>query len=202
MQLVLIKNRVVSYGGEYVTMGNTVIDTQSGKVFSGATVAECNGCPPDIGEVGYEYTAGVFTPCAPYGKGDGNLAVLCNRDCKSIKDSDIPLSRICQTTKTTYKGTGSQSASNPCSITFDFPPDIVFIMPQTQSSLYFGGYIHGKYGFAYKQSSGSAFVYIQANVTGNTLEWYGRTDTADAHECMNSSGITYDVFAIGLTREV
>ena len=200
MQLVLIKNRVVSYGGEYVTMGNTVIDTQSGKVFSGATVAECNGCPPDIGEVGYEYAAGVFTPCAPYGKGDGNLAVLCNRDCKSIKDSDIPLSRICQTAKTTYGGTGSQSASNPCSITFDFPPDIVFIMPQSTSDSAFGGYIHGKYGFAYELSSfTNEFVSITANVTGNTLEWYGSTK---ANECMNISGATYDVFAIGLTREV
>ena len=71
-------------------MGGTVINTNTGRVYQNATVVECDGCPSDIGEVGYEYHAGQFIPCAPFGKGDGNLAVVCGEDCKSIKDSGIP----------------------------------------------------------------------------------------------------------------
>lgn len=197
MQLVLIKNRVIAYGGEYIAMGNTVVDARSGKLFSGATIAECNSCPPDIGEVGYEYMAGVFTPCAPYGKGDGNLAVLCNRDCKSIKDSDIPLSQICRTVKTTYLGTGSQSETNPCNMTFDFPPVLVFMMPRSSSVINYAGYLFGNAGFTFKRN-GSDFDSLDAIIEGNTISWYG---TTDASKCLNVEGLTYDVFAIGLKGE-
>lgn len=87
MQLVLSGNRVVGHGENFLSMGGVVINTETGKRYENATVAECEGCPSDIDEVGYEYHAGAFVPCAPYGKGDGNLAVVCNDDCKSIKDS-------------------------------------------------------------------------------------------------------------------
>ena len=89
-QLVLSGNRVIAHGEDcFLSMGGTVICPESGRVYQNATVAECAECPSDIDEVGYEYHAGAFIPCAPYGKGGGNLAVLCPNDCKSIKDSGI-----------------------------------------------------------------------------------------------------------------
>ena len=89
-QLVLSGNRVIAHGEDcFLSMGGTVICPESGRVYQNATVANVDSYPSDIGEVGYEYHAGQFVPCAPYGKGGGNLAVLCPNDCKSIKDSGI-----------------------------------------------------------------------------------------------------------------
>lgn len=96
MQLVLSNNRVIAHGENFIAMGGTVINTVTGVKYENATIAECEGCPSDIDSVGYEYHAGQFIPCAPYGKGSGNLAVLCDRDCKAIKDSGVPLKKITQ----------------------------------------------------------------------------------------------------------
>ena len=86
MQLVVSGNRILAHGEGFLAMGGTVINNDTGRVYQNATVVECDGCPSDIGSVGYEYHAGQFIPCAPYGKGKGNLAIVCNDDCKSIKD--------------------------------------------------------------------------------------------------------------------
>ena len=96
MQLVLSNNRVLAHGENFLSMGGVVINTVTGVKYDNATIAECEGCPSDIDSVGYEYHAGQFIPCAPYGKGSGNLAVLCDRDCKSLKDSGVPLKKITQ----------------------------------------------------------------------------------------------------------
>lgn len=94
MQLVVSGNRILAHGENFLAMGGTVINNETGKAYQNATVVECENCPSDIGEVGYEYHAGAFVPCAPYGKGDGNLAVVCGEDCKAVKDSNLPLSGI------------------------------------------------------------------------------------------------------------
>lgn len=91
MQLVLSNNRVIAHGENFIAMGGTVINTVTGVKYENATIAECEGCPSDIDSVGYEYHAGQFKPCAPYGKGSGNIAVLCDKDCKAIKDSGISI---------------------------------------------------------------------------------------------------------------
>lgn len=90
MQLVVSGNRILAHGEGFLAMGGTVINTDTGRVYQNATVVECDGCPSDIDKVGYEYHAGQFVPCAPFGVGDGNLAVVCGEDCKSLKDSGIP----------------------------------------------------------------------------------------------------------------
>ena len=93
MQLVLIKNRVVAHGENFLSMGGVVINTETGAKFESATVAECDSCPSDIGEVGYEYHAGVFVPCAPYGKTeDGYIMVSC--DCGTPRKSLVLLSEL------------------------------------------------------------------------------------------------------------
>lgn len=88
MQIVLSGNRVIAHGEDcFLSMGGTVVCNDTGRSYQNATVAEVDAVPADIDSVGYEYRAGHFVPCAPYGKGKGNLAVLCDGDCKAIKDS-------------------------------------------------------------------------------------------------------------------
>lgn len=88
-QLVLSNNRVLAHGEDcFLCMGGTVICTETGRKWDNATVAtyDC-ACPADIDEAGYEYRAGEFVPCAPFGKATGGtIPVLCD-DCKTIKDS-------------------------------------------------------------------------------------------------------------------
>lgn len=144
MQLVLSGNRVMAHGdSRLVSMGGTVIDTGTGKKYENATVVECDNCPSDIDSVGYEYHAGSFVPCAPFGKGDGTLAVLCSQDCKSIKDSGIPLSSIGRVVELTYDGNGKtyyssgdndRYRSSACSLTFDDVPKMLIITKSTKNS--------------------------------------------------------------------
>ena len=89
MQIVLIGNRVVAHGENcFLCMGGTVICEETGKAFSNATVAEVDAIPADLDTVGYEYRAGVFVPCAPYGVGAGALMVACE-ECGTPKRSKV-----------------------------------------------------------------------------------------------------------------
>jgi hypothetical protein len=92
MQLVLSNNRVIAHGENFIAMGSVVINTVTGKKYENATVAECDNCPSDINETGYEYHAGVFKPCAPYGKGNNNgcFMEICV-DCATPRSSGIPI---------------------------------------------------------------------------------------------------------------
>ena len=92
MQLVLSNNRVVAHGENFLAMGGVVINTETGAKYENATVAECEGCPSDINEVGYEYHAGVFVPCAPYGKGNNNgyFMEVCE-SCATPRNSGIKI---------------------------------------------------------------------------------------------------------------
>lgn len=89
MQIVLVGNRVVAHGDNcFLCMGGTVICEETGKAYPNATVAEVETIPADIDTVGYEYHAGVFVPCAPYGVGAGELMVACE-DCGTPKRSKV-----------------------------------------------------------------------------------------------------------------
>lgn len=92
MQLVLSNNRVVAHGENFLAMGGVVINTETGAKYENATVAECDGCPSDIDKVGYEYHAGVFVPCAPYGVGNNNgfFMEVCE-SCATPRSSGIPI---------------------------------------------------------------------------------------------------------------
>lgn len=106
MQIVLSNNRVIAHGGNYMAFDGVVINTETGERYERATVAECDNCPSDIDTVGYEYHAGTFVPCAPYGIGDGNVVVACNKDCKALKDSGVPFGRMAQIVTKQYTGNG------------------------------------------------------------------------------------------------
>lgn len=94
MQLVLSGNRVIAHGKNFLAMDGTVINTETGAKYENATVAECENCPSDIGEVGYEYEAGVFKPCAPYGKGNGEGYVMEVCECATPRNSGIPIKEL------------------------------------------------------------------------------------------------------------
>ena len=94
MQLVLSNNRILAHGENFLAMGGVVINTETGAKYENATIAECSGCPSDIGVVGYEYHAGRFVPCAPFGVGKGNIAVYCD-DCKTPRDSGVSIDKVC-----------------------------------------------------------------------------------------------------------
>lgn len=121
MQLVLVNNRIVAHGENFLAMGDVVINTETGARYEKATVAECSGCPSDIDQVGYEYRAGVFVPCAPYGKGKGTgyFMEVCP-DCATPRSSGLLITDInwgkiasvsCSITNTSIANTKQQSLS-------------------------------------------------------------------------------------------
>ena len=95
MQLVLCNNRIIAHGENFLALGGVVINTETGAKYDNATIAECEGCPTDINEVGYEYHAGVFVPCAPFGKGDNNgyFMEVC-KNCATPRNSGLPIKDI------------------------------------------------------------------------------------------------------------
>lgn len=196
MQLVLSNNRVIAHGENFLSMGGVVINTETGKKYENATIAECNGCPSDIDKVGYEYHAGAFVPCAPFGVGTGNVAILCNDDCKAIKDSGIPIGRFAQSERTTYRPTYGTSG---VSLSFNINPDVIFITTtdyNTRNSL---GVILGTSLIcigADNNGSSDTSVWYSGAVTksGNTVSW-----SFSGEQSLNfqSTNVTYNVYAFG-----
>lgn len=115
-------------------------------------------------------------------------------------------------TVVSYVGTGTNSASNPCSLTFDFAPKIIKVL----------GYGHTVNGKLYQNgvnnyvldvilcdlfttefdenkvisvlaSNGSHNIQCKKSEDGKTISWYGGSDSAGCNE----SGYTYYFMAIG-----
>ena len=124
MQLVISGKRILTYGENFIAMGNVVVNPETGAKYNNATIAESACVPSDIDEVGYEYHAGEFIPCAPFGKGDGTVPVLCGNDCKAIKDSGIPIASVCIIEQQTYKG---NNGSSEHTLEFKYPPFFLYI---------------------------------------------------------------------------
>lgn len=110
-QIVVSGNRVLAHGEDcFNTFGDGVFCSATGRIFEHATAVNVESIPSDIDSVGYEYHAGEFVPCAPFGEGDGNIAVLCNDACKALKDSGVALSFLQSLKRVrtcTYTGTGN-----------------------------------------------------------------------------------------------
>lgn len=69
MQLVLCGNRVVNYGEDCLDLGCGILCPDTEHIHSNCTlVTTCTDLPADIDSVGYEYHAGIFVPCEPYGE--------------------------------------------------------------------------------------------------------------------------------------
>ena len=204
-QIVVSGNRILGHGTDcFLSMGGVVICPESGKVYQNATVVNIEGgLPADIDSVGYEYHAGEFVPCAPYGKGKGNVAVVCNNDCKSIKDSGINIDSVAKIETTTYKGTGNYG-NTKSSLTFDGIPLFVMISRYDGKDVS-SGYIDSTFGvilpdcgFFYTQHKGTSSTQSVTNsiysyVNGNTIYWQNWTSAAAQ---LNQEGYTYKVVAV------
>lgn len=96
-QLVISGNRILAHGEDcFLAMGGTVICPDTGKTFNNATVTVHEGeLPADIDSVGYEYHAGEFVPCAPFGTGDNNgyFMEACT-SCATPRSSGIPVAEF------------------------------------------------------------------------------------------------------------
>lgn len=90
MQIVLNGNRVIAHGEDcFLCMGGTVICEETGKAYQNATIAEVESVPADVDIVGYEYHAGVFVPCAPYGTTNSGTVMLACDECGTPRRSRI-----------------------------------------------------------------------------------------------------------------
>lgn len=185
MQLVLCNNRVMAHGEGFLSMGGVVINPETGAKYEGATIAECDSCPSDIGKVGYEYKAGQFIPCAPFGKGDGTVPVLCGDSCKAIKDSGLSITDMCIIERKPYLGVGSSRAS----ITFNHPPVVVFFRNQGNSGWF--GYINVSGGVFFLNGS-DLTAKATAETNGNTLTW----ENAYPERICNQNGGQYEAIAL------
>lgn len=199
-QIVISGNRILAYGENcFIAMGGTVICPTTGRVYQNATVATVDALPADVDEVGYEYHAGDFVPCAPFGKGAGNIAVFCNDDCKSLKDSGFSIdSDFIQCAITTHTGTGTSSANNPTKITFDFVPIIVFFIPHSNTPANvpgpWGGYAVNGYAELNVNDTSGGVLRPVSTVEGNTISIY-YPGSAEAQ--FNTLRAVYSVVAFG-----
>ena len=197
MQLVLCNNRILTYGENFISLAGIVINTETGKKYENATIAECDCIPSDIKDVGYEYHAGTFVPCAPYGKGsrNGNIPVVCNEDCKAVKDSGIPFSQVGEIFEIPYTGNNESSLTLP----YDFPktPRIIYLSGNGITGVVFVASGIGYYADnnLTALSSTTTFVHIPLKVRMNGTKAVISTDsgTLTAH---NKSGTNYIAIVI------
>lgn len=210
-QLVLSGNRVLAHGEDcfFSSIGGVVFCMDSGRYFTNATVANVTGeIPADIDSVGYEYHAGKFVPCAPFGKGGGNVAVLCPEDCKSIKDSGKSAANLGNVAVVEYIGTGTDEVT----ITTDFEPlfAVVYLAESdfVSGSNYLktigvitpnGGFISYILDPKSGTSAGTAELhYVFSSVDGNSLTWncpYSHSSKSTL--TLNKSGTEYRAFVVG-----
>lgn len=190
-QIVISGNRILAHGEDcFLAMGGTVICPDTGRVYQNATVATVDALPADIDSVGYEYHAGDFIPCAPFGVGTGNIAVFCGDGCKALKDSGIPVGRFSRLEKTSYLGIGGDLN---VSLDLDFTPQIAIIYPV-------GTYgDSGRLGLitnGYSVSLGETNSSLNATLTAKTLSITnnGRQSMADV---LNFPDLWYTVLLFG-----
>lgn len=98
-----------------------------------------------------------------------------------------------------YVGTGTYGANNPCSLTFDFPPKIVFVFRTSDNYKAsrndgYGRYVMNIFAFGgFKMYCGSTNN-INYSISGNKLSWYANSDSEDQ---INYSNETYGYIGIG-----
>ena len=206
-QLVVSGNRILAHGENcFLSLGGTVVCTSTGKTFNSATVVECEACPSDIDQRGYEYRAGAFVPCAPYGKGDGNVMVACD-DCKTPLDSGFSMSHVRQMGKMDaieYVGTGTRSVS----LALPFIADLIIIMSagggtaDYRACAIIGKEIGASWSMSYSDNTVSNGYLLTSNLSTETATWSAPNLNIDtARFSCNKSGIKYTAYVFGKVRE-
>lgn len=97
-----------------------------------------------------------------------------------------------------YIGTGTYESSNPCSLTFDFAPKIVFILGWINTNSNFcQGMLSPLLDHGFCMTSGYSgygdSAYLTVKSSGNKITWTGK----DPYYQLNESGAKYYAVAIG-----
>lgn len=108
-----------------------------------------------------------------------------------------------------YVGTGTYGASNPCSLTLDFPPKVVMFLRGYKNGDTQYCSLYASYGSdtrviitadlsdsftLYNGFGRSNYAYAKKNVSGKIISWYNLDSAASQ---ANNSGYTYYYLAIG-----
>lgn len=93
-----------------------------------------------------------------------------------------------------YVGTGTYGADNPCSLTFDFAPIFILIAGSDSFAMCIGNSAVTCYRMLY--SNFPQNITTRSN-RGRTISFYQTTPDYGARAQCNSSGVTYNVIAIG-----
>ena len=99
-----------------------------------------------------------------------------------------------------YVGTGTYGADNPCSLTFDFRPIVVYISPGGNNGMFL---INIDNCVSYVGTSTHTIGYLvngHCIFNENSVSWYStdtESDTYGAKSQGNSEGNIYQYFAIG-----
>lgn len=199
-QLIVSGNRILAYGEDcFTTMGEMVKCSNTGNEYPNATVVTCEEFPADIGKVGYEYHAGQFVPCAPFGEGMGNIAVICDA-CNTMKNSGIPLTDIvtnlvnnAHVYETSYKGDGNSgsSSSNRTKLSKPLPFIPKALLVTSKDTKHFGIILH-EYGISFDITNNKMYS-ITADLSTESPTWY----STDRFGQLNVNNYTYRVIAIG-----
>ena len=94
-----------------------------------------------------------------------------------------------------YTGTGTYGSDNPCSLTFDFEPKILIIMPNTTASQPYSGYWIQGSNWMMVNWVGSSYSNFrnEMTVSGNKATWYS---TSAINKQLNESNYTYYYIAL------
>jgi hypothetical protein len=146
--------------------------------------------------VGYEYHAGQFIPCAPYGKGYGNIAVLCNDECKSIKDSGISIQdlyKLLATHTVLWQNTSGNFASQDITLASD---DWDFLIIETTGGTITISQIENTTTLTYPfwdKSYGDGIGFYQRGIfvrANKTAVWFGNCKSCFLRQDGNYTSIT------------
>ena len=209
MQLVLSNNRIIAHGENFIPVGGVIINTVNNKRYENATLAECSCLPSDIDEVGYEYHAGVFVPCAPYGKTENGVVLLACEECATPRSSGISIKQIAKWYVGSYPGLGTHGVGARNALTFEFEPQLL-IISDNASVIFDLNMVNVNqqtpHLAVFVNNGNTSLANTQTDVNwtiwdGNKVEWYfARNNTAEnfgAAQQMNTSGKTYYYIALG-----
>ena len=104
-----------------------------------------------------------------------------------------------------YTGTGTYGADNPCSLTFPFVPRLILVTRTETSNFLVPANTTWQNGFVWvtgaaEFASGSAISNYGSNIvtiSGNTFSWYSPGTSTNALNQCNVSGAKYRCLAIG-----
>jgi len=116
--------------------------------------------------------------------------------CTKAEATEMIVNMAAQCAFGTYVGTGTHGANHPNTLTFAFAPKFLVVAQHNG-----GYYIMALAGVSlpiYGTNSGGGYSNFSISFNGNTVSWYCGGDASNVPNQLNSSGVTYHYFAIGM----